>query len=405
MPGCAVICEWNPFHNGHKYLAEQINQQLPEATIVAVMSGNFVQRGEPAITDKWTRAETALYNGYDLIYELPVWFASQPADYFAKGAVNEASALGCQYLAFGVETDKFSDYEQLADWVVAHPNWEAQFQAAVDGQTNRGQDRLQTLESLPERVPELGALSINFSEGGNTLLAFAYAKANAEAGHPLTLVPIARHVATHHTEAIHEGVSYTSSTAIRKHLNRQTQEGLSPLERVMPPALVEKLGRQDGLPTLETWYPYLRYLLLSQPLQTLANHYQMYEGIEHVLIRAAKKHSTYHGFLEDVTNRQWTIGRVQRALVMLGLGIHESEAFTAMQEEQPLFLLGANHEGRAYLKAQRDIVHFNYQLVNRVSKETVRRWPLWLRADRVYQTLLNPKAGEQNFGRVPLLIP
>ena len=93
-----IIAEFNPFHNGHKYLLEQV-----EGLKIVTMSGNFVQRGEPAIMDKWTRAEMALRNGADLVVELPFLVAVQSADYFAQGAVDILEHLGVDKLAFGTE--------------------------------------------------------------------------------------------------------------------------------------------------------------------------------------------------------------------------------------------------------------------------------------------------------------
>lgn len=98
MTTTGIIAEFNPFHNGHKYLLEQA-----QGVKIVAMSGNFVQRGEPAIVDKWTRAEMALRNGADLVVELPFLVAVQSADYFAQGAVDILERLGVDKLAFGTE--------------------------------------------------------------------------------------------------------------------------------------------------------------------------------------------------------------------------------------------------------------------------------------------------------------
>ena len=98
MTVTGIIAEFNPFHNGHKYLLSQA-----DGVKVVAMSGNFVQRGEPAIVDKWIRAEMALRNGADLVVELPFLVAVQSADYFAQGAVDILERLGVDKLAFGTE--------------------------------------------------------------------------------------------------------------------------------------------------------------------------------------------------------------------------------------------------------------------------------------------------------------
>ena len=103
-----IIAEFNPFHNGHKYLLDHA-----EGVKIVAMSGNFVQRGEPAIVDKWTRAQMALENGADLVVELPFLTAVQSADYFASGAVDILFRLGIDSLTFG--TEEVLDYQVIAD--------------------------------------------------------------------------------------------------------------------------------------------------------------------------------------------------------------------------------------------------------------------------------------------------
>ena len=95
MKSCGIIVEYNPFHNGHRYHVEMARKITGAEVVIAVMSGNFLQRGEPAIIDKWHRANEALQNGVDLVVELPVEWAVQSADYFAKGAVKILQTLDC----------------------------------------------------------------------------------------------------------------------------------------------------------------------------------------------------------------------------------------------------------------------------------------------------------------------
>ena len=103
-----IIAEFNPFHNGHKYLLDQA-----EGLKIVAMSGNFMQRGEPAIVDKWTRAQMALENGADLVVELPFLVSVQAADFFGQGAVDILARLGIDTLAFG--TEEVLDYQKIAD--------------------------------------------------------------------------------------------------------------------------------------------------------------------------------------------------------------------------------------------------------------------------------------------------
>lgn len=104
MKIAAVICEYNPFHNGHAYHLAETRKQTGCDYIVGIMSGSFVQRGEPAALDKWVRAEMALSCGLDAVFELPCVYAVSSAQYFAQGGVSLANALGADFLSFGSES-------------------------------------------------------------------------------------------------------------------------------------------------------------------------------------------------------------------------------------------------------------------------------------------------------------
>ena len=115
MPVAGIIAEYNPFHNGHLYQIQEVKKKFPDAPLVVAMSGNFLQRGEPASFDKWTRAEQALANGTDLVVEMPVLACVQPADRFAFNGVSILASLGVTDLFFGAEHAEydFADYARL----------------------------------------------------------------------------------------------------------------------------------------------------------------------------------------------------------------------------------------------------------------------------------------------------
>ena len=111
----SIVCEFNPFHTGHKYLIEQTKAKTDAEAIVCIMSGSMVQRGDVAIYDKWTRAKAAIENGADLVIELPVCYVLQSADIFAKGAVGIADAIGSHGIAFGSECTDTDLLWKIAD--------------------------------------------------------------------------------------------------------------------------------------------------------------------------------------------------------------------------------------------------------------------------------------------------
>ena len=189
-----IIAEFNPFHNGHKYLLEQT-----KGLKIVAMSGNFMQRGEPAIVDKWTRAQMALENGADLVVELPFLVSVQAADFFGQGAVDILARLGIDSLAFG--TEEVLDYQKIADLY-----------------TEQGTEMEKFVENLPDslsypRNPTMWKEFAGLDFSGNTpnhVLALAYAK--AVAGRNIRLHPIQRQGAGFHS--VDKDVDFASATAL-----------------------------------------------------------------------------------------------------------------------------------------------------------------------------------------------
>ena len=110
-----IIAEYNPFHNGHLYMINKIKEMYPESTLVCVMSGNFTERGDVSIINKWKKTEIAIKNGIDLVIELPFAYASQSSDYFAYGSIKLLDSLKVDRLIFGSETNDIELFNRLVD--------------------------------------------------------------------------------------------------------------------------------------------------------------------------------------------------------------------------------------------------------------------------------------------------
>ena len=150
-----IIAEYNPFHNGHRYQIEQIRKRIKDAAIVAIMSGNFTQRGEPAIMDKFTRAALAINGGCDLVLELPFTSAVRSAQDFARGGVNLLKNLGIiDILAFGAETDDI-EHLQIAAKQMNEPDFKNTLYDKLDTGISYANAICQTLSKLtniPEKI-------------------------------------------------------------------------------------------------------------------------------------------------------------------------------------------------------------------------------------------------------------
>ena len=357
-----IIAEFNPFHNGHKYLLDQA-----EGLKIVAMSGNFVQRGEPAIVDKWTRAQMALENGADLVVELPFLVSVQAADFFGQGAVAILARLGMDTLAFG--TEEVLDYQQIANLY-----------------TERGQEMELFMENLPNSLSypqKTQAMWKEFADldfSGDTpnhVLALAYAK--AVAGRKIKLHPIQRQGAGYHS--VDKDVDFASATSLRQHQNDQNF-----LERFMPSiALFENASKVNW----EDYYPLLRYQILSNPDLTII--YQVNQEMAVRIKDAIKTAQTVDELVEIVATKRYTKARVRRLLTYILVQAREN----ALPEG--IHVLGFTEKGRQHLKPLKEQVH----LVSRIGKEP---WDaMTQKADQIYQ-LGHPSIAEQNFGRVPIRI-
>ena len=372
MKSCGIIVEYNPFHNGHRYHVEMARKITGAEVVIAVMSGNFLQRGEPAIIDKWHRANEALQNGVDLVVELPVEWAVQSADYFAKGAVKILQTLDCDSLCFGTE-EETSFVQENQDRI------EEAFQELSDQTYSYPQKMTEVFRSL---YPDI---TLDFSSP-NHILGLSYAKENAKYVHPMELHPIRRKSAGYHEKIITDQ-RIASATAIRHAL----EEG----KRLVPPQTEEDLST-CSLQTWESYWPYLRYRLLSSTLLELTDIYQMTEGIESRMKTAAATADSFEDFVSKVKTKRYTWTRIQRLSCYVLLNIKKQE-IPIQQNKNYLRLLGFTDAGRRFLKEKKEI-----SIYSRIGKKEAQEAELLVRSDQIYQ--LGGNIPEQNFGQIPIRV-
>ena len=362
MTVTGIIAEFNPFHNGHKYLLEQA-----EGLKIVAMSGNFVQRGEPAIVDKWIRAQMALENGADLVVELPFLVAVQSADHFAKGAVEILSRLGIDQLTFG--TEEVIDYQAIA---TIYSEKEVEMEAFLRS--------LPDDLSYPQKTQKMWETFAGVKFTGDTpnhILGLAYAKACARKG--IALKPIQRQGAGYHSEE--KEVPYASATSLRLH-----KEDHAFVDQFMPNSQLFQLAPKVSW---ENYYQLLRYQILTHP--DLTQIFQVNEELANRIKEAIRSASSVEDLVEKVATKRYTKARVRRILTYILVGAREEILPTAIH------VLGFTEKGQAHLKSLKGQVN----VVTRIGREP---WDaLSQQADQVYQ-LGHPQLPEQTWGRVPMRV-
>ena len=193
----AVIAECNPFHNGHRYLARKARELTGADYVVAVMSGPFVQRGAPAVLDKYTRTQMALCGGVDLVAELPAVYALSQAEQFAAGGVRIADAMGCDFLCFGCENDNLSCLTAAAQLFNEEPDdyWEVLSGGLRSGLSYPAAREAAACELLLKRTPEIFSSKEDITgllQGPNNILAISYLQALLRSGSRMEPVAVKR---------------------------------------------------------------------------------------------------------------------------------------------------------------------------------------------------------------------
>lgn len=348
MKACGIIAEYNPFHKGHHYQIEQIRKQTDADVIVVVMSGNFVQRGEPAIENKWYRAKMALENGADLILELPTLSSTQATDWFAAGGVGILHAAKCQEIAFGVEDTRIEYQVAFQEWNTLQRQIKEQVtNDEMKSFTYANRLSLITKEKFGENSP-----LYRLMQQPNQQLGFAYVKEILSRNLPMEFLTVERKGNGHLDENIQDE-QFASGTALRKQLlkperNRQLYSQLPYLKEV---------SSHEYRNNWERYWLLLKYQLERSSVEELRTIYQMDEGIEYRFKKMLPQAHSFHDFIQLLKNKRWTWARLQRLCVYVLLGITKKQVeqhFESIREPKKVTVLGFNEKGREYLKTLRE---------------------------------------------------
>ena len=312
----ALITEYNPFHNGHAYHIEQSRHITGADFIVVVMSGNFVQRGEPAVFDKSLRAEMALRCGADLVLEIPARFACGSAEYFAEGAVSLLNGLGCvDFLCFGSEAGTLPVLSEIAAVLAEEP---ASYKSALKTALKTGLCFPAAREAaLTEILCGTGFLSPsqfhNLLIQPNNILGIEYLKALKK--FRSSIIPITiRRIGNHYHDAKMNG-QFASATALRQQIFKQNTK----------PAALSTYIPQDALAVLSPLPPavcaddfsqMLHYrLLTADDWNVFADYFDVPEDLARRIFAARYEFTTFTEFSALLQTRNYTVPSVRRALL------------------------------------------------------------------------------------------
>ncbi len=330
MKIAAVVAEFNPFHKGHEYLINEMRSAGAEYT-VAVMSGNFVQRGEPAIYDKFLRARAAVQNGADLVVELPLPWALSGAQKFARGAVSLAAACGADTLFFGSECGTTQPLELLAN-IVYSPEFSAELTALLAQKINFASARQMAAEKLSS--PETAALLAQ----PNNILAVEYMAAARMLNTGLAFRTVKR-LGDGYNENIYSGSGFAGAKALR------VQIRAGEFNKKLVPENAAALYDSDfsDFGRLETS---LLYALRQRTPAQIKSAPDISEGLENRLYDAVRKAKTADELFELLATKRYTSARLRRIVLSLFLGV---SADASEQLPPYIRLLAVGEKGRELL--------------------------------------------------------
>lgn len=369
---CGIVCEYNPFHNGHKYHIEQTKEKFGATHIIAVMSGNFTQRGDVALIDKYKRAETALKNGVDLVIELPVAYALASAEQFAQGAVYLLNALGCvNMISFGSESGDIKLLRETAGAV-----YYAMESEEFNKQLKNGQPYPAALQKAIEKYYTDDVTQTLVSP--NNTLAIEYLKALDTFASPIEPVTIKRGVAAHDSEIENPG-KIASASQLRKMITEGKDiSALAPECDFSNTASI--LNIENAILSK------LRFMSKSEIEKTP----NAVLGLENRIFRAVQVSTSLNELYFLIKTKRYTLARIRRIVLSAFLGITKNDL-----KNNPAYvrILGMNSKGKEILAAANCELPINTSLVQleKTSDIAKKQAKLEARCDSQYALALNKK--------------
>ncbi len=300
MKTLAIISEFNPFHKGHKYLLDEAKKQTNAELSLSIMSGDYVQRGEPAIIDKFSRADSAMKAGFDMVVEMPSFISLQSAEYFAIGSIKTLEKIGIDYLCFGIEKLNPDEFLEKVD-ILIEKSYE------LEELTKNNLHNSSFTKARYDATCQL--LGENNFITSNNILALEYIRAIRKIDSKIKPVPIKR-ISSLNKESELKKENISSSTAIRKNIFNDYKDHVPNFSY----EVIEESIQKFGIPSMDYEYEIFKYLLLieQKPMDNILGYE---DGIENYLWKIAVKNQNFSSFLEEATTKRYTSSRIKRLVL------------------------------------------------------------------------------------------
>ena len=352
----AIISEYNPLHNGHLYHISKTKEITSADAVICVMSGNFVQRGLPAIIDKWSRTKMALLNGIDLVVELPVIYSLSSAEFFSYGAVSLLNNIGVvNNICFGSEIGSIQVLMHVASLLLNESN---EFKVTIKKYLNKGiaypvarslvlQHILKQCDDFKEYSNEEWSSILNSS---NNILGIEYCKSLLSLNSNIKPYTIQRKGASYASESLHH--EYSSATSIRKtiKISKNIEEIKCHVPETVYSIISEINSYENSFVFEDDILPYIRYKYFSSQ-SNIKNLPDVSEGIENRIYKGLLQQSNYSALIEYIKSKRYTYSRISRILCQYFIGFEQYNTTLLRKTACPYArVLGFNKTGANILK-------------------------------------------------------
>ncbi len=338
MKKVGIICEYNPFHNGHIYHIQKIKELYPDSMIILIMSTSFTMRGEISILNKWDKTSIALSHGIDLVIELPTFYSTNSSDTFAEGAIKILNYLDCDYLVFGSESNDIDNLLEMANTQLNNKEYDTLVKEYLDKGNNYP-------TSMSKALNDLSNKTINLP---NDLLGLSYIKEIIKQKSKIKPISILR-TNDYHTEG---------ATSIRNNiLNNVDIKGLVPKETL------DKIITTN---TKDKYFSLLKYKILSD-MNNLNTYLDIDEGLDNLIRKNIIKANSLNELIEKIKTKRYTYNRLNRMFIHILLNIKKDDV-KKLKEINYIRVLGFSKLGKKLIKEQREKINIpiitNYSDIN-----------------------------------------
>ena len=406
MKICAIICEYNPLHYGHLYHIQKAKELSGCDAVMCIQAGNFTQRGEPAISNKYVRARMALEAGADIVVQIPTAYCCSSAEIFAMAGVKIANSFeDVTHLAFGCETENFELLKEISKFFANEPKeYKEKLKKFLDLGDSLPVSRQKAIEELiKEDKVEFSEITetLNILSKPNNILAIEYLKALAKTKSKIEPVFTTRSNSDYNSADLNGKDS--SATAIRTRL--LTKKKIRSIKKLVPP-FTYKLMKEDieefGLPDLDLYNDLCAYVVKTSSAEDFKNIFDVSEGIENRFLDSAKKFKDFNELLLDVKTKRYTYTRLKRIVLRLLLKIDKGIVSQIYKMDKLPFVkvLAFNAEKKeclSSLSANTNLIIRNSNVVKNPSSEYKALAEIEDRANSVFNMLLRKSKTIPNF--------